>query len=105
MALVEVQGYSRESGWDGNGAAANARHYCAELEAGNILYFPGVPFGLPDSDRAKLLEKKQSGLRFHKNISYRPKADDLRGFDSTSAADAIELKRIMKDYSAQVVDF
>jgi len=106
MALVEVHGYSNELGWIGSSdGQVKARHYCAELEAGNILYFPGVPFDLPDADRARLLEKRQSGLRFHKNISYRPKTGELRGFDSTSPEDTVELQRIMKKYSAQVVDF
>lgn len=106
MAVVEVKGFTRGAGWgSGPDAVADSRRCCAELEAGNILFFPGVPFEFADSDRASLLAKKQSGLRFHKNISYRPKDDELRGFTSSAPEDEADLKRIMRHYSAQAVDF
>jgi hypothetical protein len=106
MALVDVMGFDHPGGWEhGLNAYRLARHYCEQLEAGGILFFPGVPFDLPERDRASLLAKKQSGLRYHKNISYRPRTEELRGFSSTSPVDTVELTRIMKNYSARVVDF
>jgi hypothetical protein len=81
MGRVEVGDYTHPGGWAaGVDAAAAAREYCRRLEAGGILFFPGAPFDLPDRHRSALLARRQSGLRFHKNISYRPLRDELRGF-------------------------
>jgi hypothetical protein len=104
MGLVKVHGFSHPGGW-GLNAHKQGRAYCEQLEAGEILFFPGVPFELTDADRAALLAKKQSGLRYHKNISYRPKTGELRGFSSPAADDVRELTRIMKQYSSEVVRF
>jgi len=106
MAVLEVSGYTGTSGWGrGEDAAEQARNCCAELEAGAIFFFPSVPFELPESDRSSLLARKQSGLRYHKNISYRPKTGELRGFSSTAPDDTAELTRIMQNYSRESVRF
>ena len=106
MELHEVDGFSHPHGWaSGLDADGQARACCERLEAGGILFFPGVPFDLPANDRASLLARKQSGLRYHKNISYRPKSEQVRGFSAASPEEDRELTRIMKNYSAQVVDF
>ena len=55
------------------------------LETGDILYFPTNPIELPDEDRAFLLRQKQS-TAFHKNISYRPAEDRLKGVDQKDEA-------------------
>ncbi len=49
------------------------------LEAGDILYFPVSPPLLPDEDRAFLVTQKQVDASYHKNISYRPLEDRLKG--------------------------
>jgi hypothetical protein len=106
MGLATVKDFTYPEGWsDELDPVRQARACCAQLEAGEILFFPGVPFDLPEADRAALLAKKQSGLRYHKNISYRPKTGELRGFSSTALGEEQELTRIMEHYSAQVVDF
>lgn len=106
MALVQVKEFAHPTGWKQElNADRLAHHYCEKLEAGGILYFPGIPFDFPESDRAALLAKKQSGLRYHKNISYRPKTGELRGFTSTAPEDGQELTQIMKRFSDNVVGF
>jgi hypothetical protein len=70
-----------------------------ELERGNILFFPRSPFPLRDDDRAFLLDQRQTGAGYHKNIAYRPAADRLTGMGKMAAADAARLKGIVRAYS------
>jgi hypothetical protein len=106
MRLIHVKGFDHPDGWQSDfDAQGLARSCCEQLEAGGILFFPGIPFDFPARDRDALLSKRQSGLRYHKNISFRPKTGELRGFSSASPDEAIALARIMKNYSANVVNF
>jgi 3-deoxy-D-manno-oct-2-ulosonic acid (Kdo) hydroxylase len=84
-------------------AEARSRRYCAELERGAILFFPGPPFDLPQQDVEFLLGLKPADSRLHKNVSYRPESDVLRGF----ADDANEprVHQIMRHYAAEVKRF
>src|SRR5207245_3521468 len=50
-----------------------------EQEAGQILMFPGLLFDLPAADQERLLSLRKADSRYHKNISYRPRQDQLRG--------------------------
>lgn len=100
---VTVGDYSA-AGWQAGNPEAQARQYCAELEHGHILFFAGVPFDLPHSDREFLLSQKQTESRFHKNISYRPAKDVLRGVANDSP-DHPRLHQIMRHYSQQVTNF
>jgi hypothetical protein len=84
----------------------HAGSYCRQLEAGEILFFSGVPFELPEADRAFLISQKQTASRFHKNISYRPQRDQLRGVSSeNSREDRERAHRIMREYSKKVTGF
>jgi len=78
--------------------------YCDQLERGKVLFFDDVPFDFPDADRDFLLSQKQSESRFHKNISYRPGADILKGV-STDSPDRARLQAVMKHFSQQVTSF
>ena len=78
-AWTRVEDYAHPAGWSFCDVPARARAYCRELEAGQILFFPGAPFDLPQDDCAFLISQKQTASRFHKNISYRPKRGQLRG--------------------------
>ena len=49
--------------------------------------------------------QKQSGLKVHKNVSYRPKEDVLRGDACETAEDNQRLHDIMRRYSMQVTKF
>ena len=92
MSQITVTDYGHPQGWGGVADAnQRARAYCRQLEEGDILYFAGVPYDLPEADREFLLSQKQSGLRIHKNISYRPKTDYLRGAASDDPEGAAAL--------------
>lgn len=89
------------SGWK---TLDRAREWCTELESGKMLLFEGVPFDLPPADSEFLLSQKQTESRFHKNISYRPGKDVLRGI-AGDAPDRARLQDAMRRYSQQVVEF
>src|SRR5262249_49660844 len=73
---------------------------CAEeLERGNILFFPRSPFPLAAADRDFLLDQKQTGAGFHKNIAYRPAEDRLTGTGKMAAPGTKQLKSILRSYS------
>ena len=84
-----------------------ARAWCAQLEAGDILYFPQTPIALPQDDLAFLLGQQQTDSSLHKNIAYKPNIDKLSGVD-TKTADAAAVARlqgIMRNYSKAVASF
>jgi hypothetical protein len=84
--------------------AIRARRYCQELEEGKILFFRQPPFPLSRSDCEYLRQESTSGARLHKNISYRPGQDLLRGFKGSTEA-RLRTKQIMRDYSTQATEF
>jgi hypothetical protein len=84
-----------------------ARRWCAQLEAGDILYFPRSPIALDPGDIEFLLSLQQTNSSLHKNIAYKPHADAISGVD-TKTADAAAVARlhaIMRGYSQQVTRF
>jgi hypothetical protein len=103
--LVRINDFQFPPGWSSPAdAASRARQCCEHLEDGRILCFDGVPFVFFKEDREFLLSQRQSGSRLHKNVSYRPKQDVLRG----TAGDRVEVARlqeVMRRYSRQVTDF
>jgi hypothetical protein len=105
MAWVQIDDYSQPQGWTAADPQSAARDYCRQLEAGGILYFPHIPFDFPDADKQFLLSQKQSGFRHHKNVSYRPRQDMLRGSSNDDPADTQRLRELMRNYSASVVRF
>lgn len=84
-----------------------ARAWCAQLEAGDILYFPQTPVALPQDDLAFLLGQQQTDSSLHKNIAYKPNIDKLSGVDAKTAdaAAVARLQGIMRSYSQAVVRF
>jgi hypothetical protein len=81
--------------------------WCAQLEAGDILYFPQTPISIPESDLQFLLGQQQADSSLHKNIAYKPNIDKLSGVD-TKTADAAAVARlqgIMRQYSKSVTEF
>jgi hypothetical protein len=81
------------------------RAYCAQLEAGDIIFFPHTPIEIPADDLAFLLGHQQVGGAYHKNIAYRPLEDRITGFDSQDRAVAERLRTIMDRYSRDVAEF
>lgn len=103
--LVRIDDYQYPQGWVPPADPAKRSHECcAHLEAGKVLFLDRIPYNFPAEDIEFLLSQKQSGSRLHKNVSYRPLQDVLRG----AAGDADEQKRlhdVMRRYSAEVVRF
>lgn len=84
-----------------------ARAWCAQLEAGEILYFPRTPIAIPENELKFLLGQQQTDSSLHKNIAYKPNIDKLSGVD-TKTADAAAVARlhgIMRGYSQAVTKF
>lgn len=81
-----------------------ARSWCADLEAGGVLYFPHTPIPLADADIQFLLGKQQTASRVHKNIAYKPDRDLLSGIDrkTTGPEEFDHFLDIMRRYSAAV---
>ena len=101
---VRITDYDAKNGWgDEMKAAARSRWCCEQLEAGQILYFSGIPYDFPQVDRDFLLAQRQSDSRIHKNISYRPAQDMLRGGVADSREDMERLHQIMRHFSAEIV--
>ncbi len=99
--LAPIEDYQFPEGWiNPDRAAARARECCTLLEEGKILYFDTIPFDFSAADREFLLSQRQSGSKLHKNISYRPKQDILRGAAGT-AEENDRLHQIMRRFSAE----
>ena len=103
-AWVKITDYTANGGWSNAvQAAERARWCCEQLEEGRILYFDGIPYNFPEADRKFLLEQRQSDSRIHKNISYRPRQDTLRGSATDNPEDIARLHRIMRNFSEEIV--
>src|SRR5258706_523670 len=101
---LAISDYQRPAGWTAPNAAERAREYCEQLEHGEILFFPGIPFEFPQADFEFLLNQRRGDSRLHKNISYRPIQRVLRGSEATGE-DLARLRGIMLLYSARVTGF
>jgi hypothetical protein len=103
--LVHVDDYQYNTGWDSSASAsARARQCCLQLEEGRILFFDRIPYVFFKEDREFLLSQRQSGSRLHKNISYRPQQNVLRG-GAGSARENAQLLQIMGRFSTEVTRF
>ncbi len=83
---------------------ATEEHY-RRLETGDILFFPQTPFELTAEDRVFLLSQKQVDASYHKNISYRPYEDRLKGVDQKDEAQRRRMHQIMRGYSERATAF
>lgn len=103
LPWIEVRDYSAE-GWNAVCAKSRALLYCRQLEEGQVLFFRRPPFGFSGTDRDQLLNLSPGNSRLHKNISYRPETDLLRGFAGTAGA-RLRVHQILRNYSTQVTAF
>jgi 3-deoxy-D-manno-oct-2-ulosonic acid (Kdo) hydroxylase len=77
---------------------ARRRWYAERLEEGHILFFERAPFPLPDaSERAALANVRQASAAYHKNVSYRPGEDRVKGL--AAGSDEPTVRRVLRDYS------
>lgn len=106
MSMIRVSDFARGRGWlDAGTAAQRATESCRQLEEGNVIFFDAAPFDLSDDDRAFLLSQKQSDFKGHKNISYRPTRDVLRGAAGAPPQDEQRLHGVMRNFSREVTGF
>jgi hypothetical protein len=99
--IASIQDYQFPEGWSSpDRADARARECCALLEEGKMLFFDRIPFDFPLADREFLLSQRQSGSKLHKNISYRPRQDIMRGA-AGSGEEVERLHQIMRRFSAE----
>ena len=82
-----------------------ACHFCAELEAGHIVFLPVSPIAISLEDRELLLGRKQTSSAYHKNIAYRPAGDRLTGLDASEQRGADSLRRILREFSRRSGEF
>jgi hypothetical protein len=83
---------------------AQARAWCQQLEAGDILYFPQTPIPFRSDDLSFLLGQQQTGSTLHKNIAYKPNLDTVSGLDA-GAAGLDQIRAVMRQYSQDVTRF
>lgn len=101
---VQVEDYGTRGWSQPEQGAARARDYCEALERGEILFFPRPPFDFPAEDAELLLAQQWTELRMHKNVSYRPGDDVLRGVSGNTAATE-RIHAALRNYSTQVIRF
>jgi hypothetical protein len=105
LPWILVEDYKLPGGWVGSEQQeARARAYCEMAERGQILFFRQLPFDLPLEDQKFLREQEWTELRMHKNVSYRPSEDILRGVSGNTAT-VERLHSIMRNYSARIIEF
>jgi 3-deoxy-D-manno-oct-2-ulosonic acid (Kdo) hydroxylase len=102
---ILVEDYKSPGGWVGPGQHdQRSRAYCDLLERGQILFFREPPYPLPIEDRQFLLAQEWAEMRLHKNISYRPTEDLLKGVQGNAETTA-KVHDIMRRYSGNVIAF
>ncbi|MGH9610960.1 MAG: Kdo hydroxylase family protein [Bryobacteraceae bacterium] len=84
--------------------AEAAADYRPVLEAGNVIFFPGTPFPLPQDAKDFLRNLDFSGGAIHKNIAYRPAGDRVTGIDSNHPSYE-RLREVLGNYSRTVAQF
>src|SRR5580698_8404429 len=104
-SCILVEDYRSSGGWVGaEQHATRGRAYCEMLERGQILQFREPPFAFPTVDQEFLRNQEWAELRLHKNVSYRPGEDVLRGVSGDAAA-VERLHGIMRHYTNGVIGF
>lgn len=104
MALISVEDFSFPNGWhDSAQSTQRARECCEQLEAGNILLFPGIPYDFPPEDIEFLLSQKEVKAGGRKNIIYDSQQQKLLGIEASS--ETAQLRATMQKYSQNVSGF
>src|SRR3984885_13710819 len=105
LPWIAVEDFKLAGGWTRpEQREARSRTWCELLERGQILFFRDLPFELPAADRDFLVAQQWAELRMHKNVSYRPGEDVLRGV-SGDPATAERVHSILRNYSTHLIDF
>ncbi|MBA3333978.1 MAG: Kdo hydroxylase family protein [Acidobacteria bacterium] len=105
MSLINIDNFNASDERRNSVDIDRGREYCRQLEQGKIFYFDHIPFNFPKEYLTFLLSRRQQNTRFHKNISFRPQTNLLRGFPASEKKDFARLQEIMQFYSGQVTKF
>jgi hypothetical protein len=101
--LVIVSEYAPGGGGPAALDEGRRRAYAERLEEGYILLFEQAPFPLPDAaGRAALTGVRQASAAYHKNISYRPGQDRVKGI-ARGGGDAEAVRGVLRDYSRNAI--
>jgi hypothetical protein len=100
---IEVQDYAHPRGFAVD-AQARSHCYCEQLEANRVIYFSRPPFEFSEPDREFLVSQRRADSSVHKNISYRPVQNKIRGFEGSPEV-LKRLTSVMENYSRAVVGF
>lgn len=84
-------------------SGAHGVEHCRQLEGGQLLVVPRLPFDLSEGERAFLCQ--QALARGHKNIAYDPRHDRVTGQAERHPGDGEQLRTIMSAYSRRVTRF
>lgn len=106
MSCLSVPDFRPGIGWEQPARGEErARWCCEQLEQGRILFFDSPPMEIPEADRQFLLAHRLGDSRIHKNISYRPAQDLLRGFPAPDAAAGQRMHEFMRNFSKGITKF
>jgi 3-deoxy-D-manno-octulosonic acid hydroxylase-like protein len=101
--LVVVSEYAPGAGGTAALNEIRRRWYAERLEEGHILLFEQAPFPLPDAgEHAALTGVRQASAAYHKNISYRPGGDRVKGI-AKGGGDEEAVRRVLRNYSQNVI--
>jgi hypothetical protein len=101
--LVTVSEYAPGAGGVAALDETRRRWYAGRLEEGHILLFEQAPFPLPDAgERAALTGVRQASAAYHKNISYRPGEDRVKGI-AKGGGDEEAVRRVLRNYSQNAI--
>jgi hypothetical protein len=87
------------------GAHDHAQWACEQLERGHLLFFPRLPFEVPQNDQVFLLTLQQTGARYADNIEYRPQTRRVSGFSGGRGDAREKLGNILGKYSDRSARF
>ena len=100
LLCVSPPDFQPGRGWEKPGQAeSQARWCCEQLEEGHIVFFGSPLAEISQSDREFLLSQRLGDSRLHKNISYRPGPDLLRGFAAPDAQAGQRMHEFMRRFS------
>lgn len=87
------------------GTEEKSFQFCKELEQGNILFFPQIPFDFPQEEIAFLLLQRQGNLAGRKNIAYKPQLDKITNHVASNPEEALRMHEVLRNYSRRVTEF
>ncbi len=79
--------------------------YSEELEKGNILFFPEIPFAFPEEEINFLLDQKQGASSNRKNIAYKPQLDKVTNHDTEKLEEKRQMHAALKNFSERTSIF